>query len=373
MINNKKKIYIIISVVLIVLSISILFLYNKDDTKIIWTIIDENPFNQDILIEESEVDINSNEENYEKIKSMVRTLCNLWSIDKLVWTTSFKIIKKSIDEVKDSQNNTEKFLHVDLPWIVYEACPNSDWTFLDKLLKYLQAEWIWDIENDKVDIAKFNEFLNDIKFDEDWINKEKLKTNSEYFDEVFFEKNWNPLKASYFSEYLSRTDDSDYFFNTKSLLSLSETNDILEDTIWNFDSFLRKQWFNWIEEFRTYVLKNNNFTNVDDVVKSMKDDYLILQEKVKNLYWIDLNIELSSISSTAKFYKENYIKVTEDLEIEELFKNVWENHLIFSIVNNDYADWLDETWSAKEFFWDYVVWNAIIKIWFIHLFDSYEK
>lgn len=376
--EKVKQISWIALIIIIIISASF-YLYNKsNEPSIIWKIIDEKPFDKNILIDEVststwEIDlekIKKEEIELNKVKSMVRTLCNLWDIDTLIWTNSFKIIKLSIDEIKNNQENKEKFLFIDLPWIVYDSCPESDSTFLNRLLKYLQAEWISNIEEDKVDIAKYNLFLEDIAFDSTWIDKSKLKNDSKYFEQVFFKNNLEAIKSSYFSEYMFRSDDSDSFLNTKSILSLTETNDILEKTLWDFESFLKKIWLNWIEDFREYILKNNNFENIDNLKEELKNDYIKLQKIVVNEYEIDLNTELATTSSTATFYKTNYSKISENVEIKRLFNSIWNKYLLFSIVNTDYADWLDETWSGKEFFWDYLIWNGIIKIWFIYLYNS---
>lgn len=376
---NKKYIYL--GVILILIIWVWLYLFNSQKDNIVWRIIDENSYDMSLLINDTWTWEVYNPEKYEKqevdfwkIKSMVSVLCRLWNnVDTLLWTSSFKLIKQSVDNIWNEQENKERFLYVDLPWIVFDACEKNDSSFTDKLVTYLQAESLSVIENDKIDIKKYNAFIDKIEFDTELVDNSKLKENKEYFDKVFFENNLEAITSSYFSEYLYNAGSPDDFFETYSILSITDSNDVLEETLWNFESFLKKVWINWIEEFRIYLLKNSDFKNVDSVKDTLKNDYIKLQKLVKAEYDIELNSELSTSMSTGNFYKLNYSKVIENNEIKNLFNLIWKNYLLFSIISNDYADWLDETWSAKEFFWDHLVWNWIIKIWFIYLLNSKEK
>lgn len=381
MLKNKKNIIIftIILIIIVTTSTLLIYYYWKNDKKIIWNIIDETEYDQSILTKNSWTwDLLSIEKqtqnDYDQITSKIKALCNIWDdINILLWLRTFTLIKKSIDEIRDKQENKEKFLYIDLPWIVFWACPTSDSTYLNNLLKYLQAEWIENIQRDKIDISKYNTFLESISYKSENVDKTKIKNDKQYFHQIIFQDNLESIKSAYFSEYMSKATDSDLFFNTQSILSLEETNSILEKTVWDFQNFVIKIWFSWIEELRTYILKNNGYSNVWELTNSMKTDYAQLKKLINEKYEMDLNWKLLTIDSTANFYKIDYPTLIQDNEIKKLFNKIWESYLYFSIVNSDYADWLDETWSGMEFFWDTIVWNSIIKIWYIYLYDSSKK
>lgn len=379
--KNNKYIFVGIWILLVILWSVIYYFNNNNKETIIWRVIDQESYDMNLLIEETwtgevydEEKEKKQEKDYGRIKSMSSVLCSLWNnVDTLLGTSSFKLIKQTIDEIWNSQDNKEAFLYVDLPWIVFDACPNNDSSFVDKLVTYLQAESITSIENDQIDIKKYNLFVENITFDNEWINKDKLKTDKQYFEDVFFKDNLEAITSSYFSEYLYNANNPDDFFGTYSILSITDSNDVLEATLWNFEWFLNKVWINGIEEFRIQLLQNNNFSDIGELKEKLKNDYKELQKMVQEEYEIDLNSVLVTSNSSNEFYKNDYLSIINNEKINTLFQNIWKNYLLFSMISNDYADWLDETWSAKEFFWDHLTWNWIIKIWFIYLLNSKKK
>lgn len=376
---KKNKNLIIVLIILFIISWIALFVLNHEkENNIIWKVISDKKWDQSIIDNSNSWDINSPEkikqieELNNRIRSQIRILCSIWTIDQIVWTNSFKVIKWNIDKIKKEYNNDSDFQYVILPWIIYSTCANADSTFLEKITKYLQSESLDLITNDSFEINKYKDYLETIEFDNDNIDKLKIKQDKEYLDKVLFEKNLEAIQWSYFSEYMYRNDSAERFFSSNSMLSLSETNEILEETVWDFEGFVKKLWINDINELRTLLLKNNNVDSVKGLTYIIKDDLEILEETLSNKD-IDIVEKLSTTQNTLNFYNDEYIELIKDDEIKNLFTKIWKWYLLFSIINDDYADWLDEDWSWKEFFWDSIKWNTIIKIWYIYLFDSNKK
>lgn len=367
--NKKIKISIIVIIWLILIA-SIVYFLNKDKSNwLIWTIIKEENYSDD-LFEDTQEEI----PEIDSLRSNVRLLCKMWKTETLLWSSSFIILKQKIDNIWEKQEDNFKFLYVTIPQLVMDECMDKDQIFIDLLIKYLQAEDIDMIKQDKINNTEYNSYVDNISFNNENIEKERLKTDKEYFEEVLFDENLESIKASYFSEYMFNWSSPDKFFNTFSILSLQETNEILDQTIWNFEDFVKDLWFEWwIEDLRTQMLTNLWLNNVEELKKLMISDYESLAQELKNKYKIELNEELSSAKNTLNFYKNNYIKIKQDSETFALINELWKKYLYFAIINDDYADWLDEQWSWLENFWNSIVWNALAKIWYIYLYDSQKK
>ncbi len=100
----------------------------------------------------------------------------------------------------------------------------------------------------------------------------------------------------------------------------------------------------------------------------MLKNYDKLEKNIEKELWFNLTSKLLNIETLYEFYiSDDFKKLKENKELFDLFNKLWKEYIFFSITNSDYADWLDEWWSGKEFFWDSVKWNRIIRIWFIYL------
>ena len=385
--NNKKKHILPLIVITALLFIWIYYIINKwinKEKRIIWKVVSDEVFDKALIldwtwvIDKKEIDEKIAEEiekkkDYSKIKSRIRVLCKLWTVEQVIWSSSFKFIKNDVDEIKKKQNNIEEFIYLELPQVVYESCPNTDSTFLNKILTYLQSDSIAILENDVFESENYKKYLDNITFDANNIDKKKIKEDKQYFDDILFNKNLEAIEWSYFSEYMSRSNDAKKFFFTTSIYSLTETNDILEKTLSNFENFLKELWFKNINELREFILKNNWLNNTNDLKNLLIKDYKELVKKSEEKLKIKINNELVNVETTYNFYVLNYKKIKDDSELNSLFNKIWKNYLMFSIINDDYADWLDEDWSWKEFFWNSIIWNGIIKVWYVYLFASSNK
>lgn len=373
--KNKKNVFLILILILVIISSSIYFIFLKEEEKIMWNIVSNEVWDKEIFestwsgknIEEDE------EKDYSKIQSRIRFLCHLWTVEKVLWSSSFKMIKKDIDKMKEESENKEDFTYNLLPELVYQTCSNVDSTFLGQILIYLQSDNIKILDNDKFEIEKYKVFINNIEFNSENVSKSRIKNEKQYFDEIVFEKNLEQIKSSYFSEYMYRQDDAKRFFYTVSVLSFSESNDILESTLQKFDDFIKDIWLKWIEDLRKYILFHNWLDSSEELSDLMKEDYNKLEQLINTEFGYNIAQKLINVDLIYDFYINDYEKIKNNSEINELFNKIWKNYLLFSILSNDYADWLDEDWSWKEFFWDAVIWNSIIKIWYIYLYNSSLK
>lgn len=390
--QNNSLFVIIWLVVLFVVGIGAFYLMNQSEEeleeweyRIVWKAMSAEGFNTGIIDATGSLDfVNMDTDipiwdqqlseakiDYNKIVSMIRAVCVFWNdTEKLLWLTTFQLVKDEIDTIKNKQKNTDKFIFIDLPWMVYEACPANDPNYLQRLIKYLQVEWSGNMQQDKIDVEKYNKFLDEIVFDSTGIDTARIKSDRDYFNKVILEDNLTPIKSAYFSEYVSRKDNPTNFFFTTSVLSITEINEILEKTITQFEDFLKEIWFRNLQDFRKALLKNNWYTDLDWLKATMKQDYYDLQELVLEKYGLNLNEAFITIEWTANFHQNKFEEITQSNDVLNLFNKMWREYIIYSIVSDDFADGLDEIWSAKEQFGDNVAGNGIIKIWFIYLFES---
>ena len=369
----NKKYIIILSIILIIWVIISFWLKNKEKEKnIIWDIVSKDKWDKNNILLDNNIDKNKIKAltiDTNKIKSIIRVICWIWNIQDVLWSSSFKILKKQIDGIKEKQINKTEFIYITLPWIVYDSCKNIDDTFLSKIIKYLQSDSIKTLEKDSFNLKKYKNFLQNIKYISSNINKNKIKNDPQYLDEILFTINLESIKSAYFSEYMYRWNDPKIFFYTNSILSLTETNNILEKTLSDFQDFLKKIWIKNISQLRLLLLKNNLYKNIDDLKNDLLKNYNELDLILKNKN-IVLSSHLLNVWNLYKFYINEYKTLIKDKQIQALFNDIWKKYLLFSIINDDYADWLEEDWSWKEFFWDSIKWNWIIKIGYIYLINS---
>ena len=386
--KNKKILIIVISFVIILILWINLFNFFKQD-KIIWKYISNTEFEQNIFLEEDKTSswtienidkkIKEEEEdqiNFDKIGSMIRIVCkNFDNIKSVVNSTSFLLIKKELTKISENINiNKDNFTYVILPWIVFKNCENIDDTFSDNLLSLLQTDWNNIIISTQEDLNWLYTFIDEIKFDTSNIDKSKLKTSKDYFYEIFFQKNLKPIINSYFFKTSHNSDDIKEYIYTNTLMSLWESNILLEKTVWNFQDFLKELWFKDLKEFQNYILKYNWYKDLEDLKNDSIKIYPELSIKTRDELWFNLDEQIISLDSLINFYNsENYWKLKENKETFNQYKKLSDLYLYFSIISKDYADNLNEGWSWKEFFWDTLIWNWIIRLSYIHLFEQLNK
>ena len=101
--------------------------------------------------------------------------------------------------------------------------------------------------------------------------------------------------------------------------------------------------------------------DLETLVKKIKRNIIKLNPELSN----NLN-ELGRYKTYVKSWK--YKELIKNSEINKKLLEFWRKMLILSIVSDDYADWINETWAWKQFFWDQEIWNSIIKLNFIYIF-----
>lgn len=309
----------------------------------------------------------------ELLKPYVRTVCQSYSkIYDFLQSPTTMLIKTKVDTIAKKSADKDYFLYVSLPEVIFAECikVNTDTTFIDGIVRYLQSDYKDAMALDKQDVEKFVKYIDDIQLgDSNWIDAAKLKTDKEYFKKVFFEDKLSEVEKVYFSEYTFYKDKTDEeYFKHFSILSLEERNEIFERTLWKLKKFLNEVWVKDIEQFRGMILKNYWYgNNVENLKTYLKWKYKELDEKLK-VKWVNLTSELIDNNSLYTFYtSEKFNTVRNDPEINKIFKDLWLWYIHYSMISNKFAETLNEGWSWQEQFWDSVVWNGIIKIWFLYL------
>jgi hypothetical protein len=131
---------------------------------------------------------------------------------------------------------------------------------------------------------------------------------------------------------------------------------------------LKILWFTDIEEFRTVTKQNYNIKDIEEFKKSLLSDYKEIEDKLIKDKKIDLKVNLWNVNEYKKFIESwEYSKLFEDKQIAQMIDELWKKMTIFNIISNDYADWINETWSWKEFFWSDEDWNNMIRLNFIYV------
>ena len=227
--KNKYIIYTLIPVLIISIGFIIYKFFLNTEKQFVWKILSDKEFSKDIFKENSNSWFSLSEDDLNDIKSKIRTLCNVWSVEKLTWSNSFTVIKKMIfKKIEDSYK--EQFLYIDLPTLVYSTCwLNIDNTFAKQLLTYLQNDWDTLIKVDNENINKVNKLIDNLSFEYDDKNKSQLKLDSTYFNKVFFEDNLDNINSVYFPDYMINTTNSkEFFYSYSTPLSLTESNENLQ-------------------------------------------------------------------------------------------------------------------------------------------------
>lgn len=312
----------------------------------------------------------------DKLKPYVRTVCQSYKkIYDFLNSQSTMLIKKKVDDIAKKSSDKDYFLYVSLPEVVFSECikVNTDTTFIDGIVRYLQSDYSAAMALDKADVEKFVKYIDDINmWSDSEISKEKIKTDKEYFKKVFFEDKLSEVEKIYFSEYTFYKDKTDEeYFKHFSILSLEERNEIFERTLWKLKDFLEKVWIKNIEEFRTLILTNYGYwKNVNELKAYLISKYKLLDSKLKEK-WVNLTSEMIDNNSLYTFYTgKNFETLKNDPEIYKIFKELWIGYVHYSIISSKFAETLNEGWSWQEQFWDSVIWNGIIKIGFLNLRES---
>lgn len=400
---KSKKIIILLWVLLIIIIIISWLIYLKQNTYILdkkreitdvlWLTKTKNKEFVWKYISEKEVDnksvfwSGSNPEDkalskkkkseLDEVKSYIRTICaNYTKITDVLSSSSFKIMKTKITKIKNASEDKDTFLYVTLPEFVSANCITTDDKLRDLIIRYLQSDYTDSLALDKENTLKYKEYINNIKLgDTTNISKTRLRTDSEYFKEVFFKDNLAWLENVFFSEYSFLKDRSDEdYFKYFSILWLEEKNQILEQTIWKLTKFLNDIWIKSLGELRSMILKNYWYwPSLDSLKTKLIWDYKEFDKKTK-AKWINLTLELVDVESLWKFYIwEKFKIIKNDSELYSMFNKIWLEHLHYSIISDKYADALNEWWSWKEQFWDSIIWNGLIRLWFLYLRETQKN
>lgn len=327
--------------------------------------------------DESKVLTKKDERDLNQVKSYIRTICsNYTKIAEILNSQSFQIMKNKITKIKSATKNKDNFLYVTLPELVSANCINSDDNLKDLLIRYLQSDYNDAIALDKENINKYTTYIDNIKLNSTAnIDKTRIKNDKMYFQEVFFKDNLAWLEDIFFSEYSFLKDKTDeQYFKYFSILSLAEKNEILEKTLWKLTAFLKEIWIKDLAEFRNLILKNYWYWSSLEIFKTkMITDYKEFDKKAKEK-WVNLTLELVDIDSLGKFYMWDKFKIIRDnKELYDMFNKIWLEHLHYSIISDKYADALNEWWSWKEQFWDSIIWNGLIRLWFLYLRETQKN
>lgn len=309
-----------------------------------------------------------------KLAPYIRVLCtNYTKVFSLVKSSTFRMVQKEITTIKGTVKNKDNFLYVTLPEIVSVNCNNNDKGFTDSLIRYLQSDYTDIAVLDAENIKKFVSYIDNISFDGGKpVSIERLKTDKEYFKEVFFKDRLAGLEDVYFAEYAFMKNETDAdFFKHFSVLSLEERNQILERTVWKLSAFLKTVEIKGMTEFRQLILKNYGYgNNVQDMKENLIKKYKTFDIKAKEK-GINLTLELVDIPSLTKFYTGDKFKLIQnDPELYGLFKEIGLGHLHHSIISDKFADSLNEGWSWKEQFGDSIIGNGIIRLGYMYLRET---
>lgn len=357
----------------------ILWIKKVQNKKFVWEYIsDEVVDNKNIFAKDEDIPQfdAKDEEQLNKIRPYIRILC--WVFSKtydILKSPSIQMIKKDIDKISLNSDDKDYFIYITIPSVVYWECDWKEWTFLEWLIRYLQSDFESIYLIDKENVENFIKFINELNFNDKDIDKNKLKKDKEYFHNVFFENNRFNIEKVYFNEYTFMKDKSDEeYFKYFSILSIEELNEIQEKTLKEFTKFLKSLWIDNIEEFRKLILSNYWYwNNIDDMKKYLINKYNQFEVKLKDKE-IDLTQELLDNNSLYNFYIwEKFDIIKNDEELYDLLKEIWFWYLHYSIISPKYAETLNQWWSWKEQFWDSIIWNNIIKLWFLILRESIKK
>jgi len=359
MINLKL---ISISLITIFLLSSCIF---EKEPDVLWIYINEKTHIENNPIttnkEQSRINLADSDKNKDvtKIKSYLRTFCWVYkNVDSLVTSNHFYKLKTIVDRIDSKES---KFIYIEMPSYVFEMCKNKSPEYIETLTLYLQTSlddlnWL----NLKLKTWYLTNYIEELNLvNEDVPSNIKEATS---FNNYFLDKNTATLEAFYYPYYLKEKNNIKSFLS-KPIFSLEKDNKNKELALRNLIKNLDDLWIESIDEFRLLLLKNNNFKDENELKESIKKDYLniISNNKILSEKLIDLSVFKGYINSRA------YQKLLDNNNFKNNITEFWKKMLILSIVWNDYADGLNETWAWKQFFWDEKIGNWIIRLNYIYI------
>jgi len=297
-----------------------------------------------------------------KIQSFLRTFCSSYKdVKLLVKSRHFKTLR---EKVNNYSKKNDRFTYVKLPWLVYSNCKNKDFEYLETLIMFLQlsdeelknvSDWLYR--------ANLKKYIEDISIIDEDIPK-NIRSDSKVFNKYFLNKKVKDLSAFYFPYYIKEQQNLSSYV-ARPILTFEDENASNKLAIELFVSQLKEIWFKSYDEFKNTLLRNTELNSVDELKESIKNDFnnIISSDS-------DLKDYLNNLEKYKKFIiSKDYKKLFKNTETSNLMNSLWKKMLILSIISDDYADWLGETWSWQKFFWDEEIWNWIIRLHFIYMLN----
>lgn len=374
-IKNKKHILIALSSFLILFFLIWAFIFfSKKEDKISFTeeVVKTTSYEDSQKKSlSSSWNIVENPEDMNKIYSLTRSICSAFDDYSLaVKSRYFTMLKKEITLLNEKhKDDSFEFMYVIVPGAVYKSCSTKDPEFNEKIVYYLQSEWeVVNLELEKNIKEELWVYIDELAFiDMDTIDKLKIKTDKKYFDDYFFVKNKEELISLFYPYYIKEGRNVSNFLNKPSNTLNEEVefkNKLMTVMLLN----LKLIGFNDIEEFKNITKSNYWVNDIEEFKWKTLAKYKRLESKLLSEKSIDLKSKMANINEFKKFIESNeYKKIFEDPANTKLINEIWKEMTIFTILSNDYADWLNETWSWKEFFWDEESWNNLIRLNFVYI------
>lgn len=378
----KKNIVLFSSLIIILWLISLGFYYalflKKEEKVIFWeNIIKTSSFVNEVntsswvSIEDFEKSFNEQFKNeIENITSLTTAICSTYeNYASAVKSRYFWMIKNDINTIlKNIENDSFNFLYIILPKIVYNACEFKEKDFNEKILTYMQSKE----ENIQINInsnlkEELNTYVDQIVFKERGnIAVEKLRNDKTYFDNYFFNTNDEEIVALYYPYYIKEWKNISNFLS-KPANSLDEEvefkNKIMTALLLNLKTIGIED----ITDFRNLIQKHYSISNLEEYKNSIFNDYWAVI-KMSDENWFELIKKLSEINNYKEYILSwEYTKIFKNEELKKKINELWKKMTILTILSNDYADGINETWSWKQFLWDDMNGNNIIRLHYIYI------
>lgn len=317
------------------------------------------------IIEKKEADLES---KYNEIKSFTRAICSFYTVSHIeaVKSKYFKWLRTKVKELEKQEKNINEFNFIKLPELIYSNCENVANLYKEKILIYLQSEQDIDLKiNDDFDKIH-TDYINNIVFNEEWIDKKQLSENKLYFDNYFFNTSINELLSIYFPYHMREKQNLENFYNNP-ILTLDEWVKYAELWLNTLDKNLKKIWINWVDQFRDLIKNNYNIKNTNDFNNNILKKYDLFVISAKN-EWIDIEKNLSTLENFKKYlFSNEYKKLYENETLKNALNDLCKDLIITTILSNDYADWINKVWYWEQVFWNKEKWNNIFRLNFIYL------
>lgn len=373
----KKKYILIILFSLFIISVliwSYFYFLKKDKEVTFWKNIIKTTSYLDEEKKEISASISNdkieNEEEINKIYSLSRAICSAYSDYSLaVKSRYFTMLKTQVNKVKDfPETDTFNFLYIIVPGIIYDSCTTQDPEFNEKIVFYIQSEN--DVNNANLDSVLKEElktYIEQIAFvDMETVDKAKLKSDKEYFDDYFFKKNEEEFVSVYYPYYIKEGTNLSNFLN-KPVNTLSEEVEFKNKIMTTLLLNIKLLWFNDVEEFKNIMKSNYWINDLENYKQSLINDYKSIESELLKQS-IDLKANLENLNQYKKFIQSwEYNVLFENSNINKMIRDVWKKMTILTALWNDYADGINETWSWKQFFGDEINGNNLIRLYYIYI------